>query len=39
MVISLQRNLEVKKFESTSLKLLLTSSLELLWTLNRYNTE
>ena len=39
MVISLQRNLEVKKFESTSLKVLLTSSLELLWTLNRYNTE
>ena len=27
--------LEVKRFESTSLKVLLTSSLELHWTLNR----
>ena len=30
-----ERTLEVKRFESTFLKVLLTSSLELLWTLNR----
>ena len=34
-VISLKRTLEVKRFESSFLKGLLTSSLELLWTLNR----
>ena len=39
MVISLKRTLEVKKFGSISLKVLLTSSLELLWTLNRWNRE